>query len=240
MQTLDNTLAKTHLLRDNNHRGKLIYIMMWMLIPLTLLGILSDYQEYRLISKAMDGAFISTAEAAANDNRQMIVGLLMLGFNVALIVSFIQWFRRAYYNAHALQIPFLSYNEGRAAGSWFIPFANLYQPYKIATEIWDGFHYALEKWIPGHLTPGRAFIVIWWLLFIVTNFIGNLVSRFYIGSDTIGELHTASLFNMYSGIIGITAIIAVLYYIRKMRHLEKQLQQAASEQANHPLPWVAE
>lgn len=238
MQSLDQHLGSTTPLRDNTARGKTIYLLMMILLPLTLLSILSDYQEFRLIERAMQGEFVSDAEATSNDLRQAAIGFLLLGFNITLIVTFIQWFRRAYYNAHALKIPFLTFNEGRAAGGWFIPFANLYQPYKIATEIWDGYHYALERWLPGHQTPGRTFIIAWWTIYLITNIIANVASRWYVQSDTLQQMYDASLFSIISSSLGLTSIIAVLIYIRKMRQLETQLITTASEQQNNLYPWV--
>lgn len=238
MEVLDRPFSHAASFRDNTARAKTVYWMMLLLIPLTLVSLLSSYQEYRLLDRAMNGILPSDAEATANDLRQAVIGIILLGYSIALIVTFILWFRRAYYNAHALQIPFLSYNEGRAAGGWFIPFANLYQPYKIATEIWDGFHYAMEKLIPGHQTPGRTFILVWWLVYIFTNTIENVITRIYIGADTIDELHSAAQINMYSGLISFTAIIAVLFYLRKMHTLEAELTTVISENGDKPLPWV--
>lgn len=65
-----------------------------------------------------------------------IIEALYLLFLIVSSITFIRWFRRAYWNL-SQYIGSLSYTDGWAAGSWFIPFAGMYIPYKMMRELFD-------------------------------------------------------------------------------------------------------
>ena len=117
-----------------------------------------------------------------------IINLAVLGLYVAAIVLFIMWFRRGYTNLHRLRYPGLSSSESAAAWWWFIPLLNLYQPYKIAEEMYKVYVYLAYK-VTGSTDypPVNQLVLRWWLWFLGTTVgVGLLSAMSAIVLDLIG------------------------------------------------------
>ena len=85
--------------------------------------------QYNLIDRIAHGGEYTMEEADLNDLREMVIGILYVIAYIVSAVTFIQWFRRAYYNLHLL-VPRLNREEGWAAGSWFVPSWTCFGPTK--------------------------------------------------------------------------------------------------------------
>ena len=72
-------------------------------------------------------------------------------------------------------------------GGWFVPVANLWVPYQVVSDIW-------QASTPRRPAPGRL-IIAWWVLFVATGIIGQVLNRFYLANDITeqGSLNTAYL-----------------------------------------------
>lgn len=70
--------------------------------------------QYNLIDRIAHGGEYTMEEADLNDLREMVIGILYVIAYIVSAVTFIQWFRRAYYNLHLL-VPRLNREEGWAA-----------------------------------------------------------------------------------------------------------------------------
>src|SRR5690554_1359559 len=112
-------------LRPNETRAKTAMILIWIVLGLDVISAISSYFQAKLLRIAAMGEFISQEMANANDVRESIIGIVYLIVYVISGVTFIMWFRRAYYNLHQRDSN-LSYGEAWAAGSWFIPILNLF------------------------------------------------------------------------------------------------------------------
>lgn len=63
-----------------------------------ILNIISSYLQYELLLDMKNGSLITEAEMTSNDLREGALGLLSLALQITSVVTFIIWFRRAYYN----------------------------------------------------------------------------------------------------------------------------------------------
>lgn len=101
-------------------------------------------------------------------------GLSLIQFlcYIITIVVFLIWLYRATANLTPLKAEVNEYSPGWAVGWWFIPFANLIKPFQVVREVWCE---SDPETIPGetfslagpHSAP--AFMVAWWVLWIVSN-----------------------------------------------------------------------
>ena len=67
-----------------------------------------------------------------------LVSLLEFIIYITTVVFFLMWLHRAYKNLRALNpANRLDHSPGLAVGSFFIPFANLYFPYRVVKEVWQ-------------------------------------------------------------------------------------------------------
>ena len=114
-------------LKPNGQRAKTAITMIWVVLILEIISLISGYLQYDLLQILANGGDVSMEAADSNDLREQAISIVYLITFVISGVTFIQWFRRAYFNLHS-KVNHLSHTEGWAAGSWFVPIINLYRP----------------------------------------------------------------------------------------------------------------
>lgn len=97
-------------LKPNEKRAKNAIILIWIMLAFDIISFISGYFQYNLLQSAANGVEISIETANANDLREQIIGITNLIVFFISAITFILWFRRAYYNLH-LKLSFLSYRE---------------------------------------------------------------------------------------------------------------------------------
>src|ERR1700740_216818 len=85
-------------LRPNAQRAKLAIIFIWIVLGTEMLGLISEVMSYGLLQSIANGEINTEQEIALNDMREAVISLLYTGMYIGSIITFIQWFRRAYYN----------------------------------------------------------------------------------------------------------------------------------------------
>lgn len=139
---------------------------------------------------------------------------------VVTIVLSARWIYRASRNAHA-RVPTLSVRPPWAVGWFFIPLANLWMPFKSMIETWKVSH-AAEGWrslaTPGHLIG-------WWICWVASNVIGNFTFRLGWSAGDVGQLNTATIWEMFSTLLHLAA--ALLF-----RRIVLEVTAAQSERLN--------
>lgn len=210
------------ILRPNKQRAKNAITLIYLVLAFGVVSIISSYVQYELIEVAKTSG-ISSETADANDLRERIIAICRLIVYLISGVTFIQWFRRAYYNLH-LRAEELSYTEGWAAGSWFVPFINLARPYKIMKELYHETHVLIEKKglkIPVNFSVNH--IGWWWALWIVNNFYGQFLYRLTNDAKTIDQIANATIGSIIGEIIGIPLALITIKLIKDYSILERQL-----------------
>lgn len=214
-------------LKPNGQRAKNAIALLWIVLVLDVISLASGYLQYDLIQTVASGGEITDETAHANDLREQIIGVTYL---IALIVSgvtFIQWFRRAYYNLH-LKVNTLSYAEGWAAGAWFVPILNLFRPYQIMSELYKETKILLaQKGVRMGDKISVSLLGFWWTLWILNNIIGQIVWR--VPTDTIGELSFATIASMAANIVGIPLALIAIKIVKDYSDVEPYLDELRDE-----------
>jgi hypothetical protein len=212
------------MVRDNSQRAKNVILIFWIFFGLTIIFIGSSFLERNLLLRAADGN-ITPDEANSNDLRQRIIGISELLLHIVLIVYFIMWFRRAYFNLHSLGF-YLRYTEGWAAGAWFVPFMNLYAPFKIMREIWDNTQMRAQQGSEDIVLKPSTLLGVWWFLWIVTNIAGNIYSRLELqGEHTISDLISLNTTSIVLNVIDLANVFLIITIIQRVSVFEEQLKQ---------------
>jgi hypothetical protein len=212
------------MVRDNSQRAKNVILIFWIFFGLTIIFIGSSFLERNLLLRATDGN-ITPDEANSNDLRQRIIGISELLLHIVLIVYFIMWFRRAYFNLHSLGF-YLRYTEGWAAGAWFVPFMNLYAPFKIMREIWDNTQMRAQQGSEDIVLKPSTLVGVWWFLWIVTNIAGNIYSRLELqGEHTISDLISLNTTSIVLNVIDLANVFLIITIIQRVSVFEEQLKQ---------------
>jgi hypothetical protein len=217
-------------LRPNSQRAKNAITLIWIVLVLQIASLISGFFQYDLLQIVANGGEISNETAIANDTREQTIGMIYFIAYIISAITFIQWFRRAYFNLH-LRVNHLSQTEGSAAGSWFIPFANLYRPYQIMKELYQETKELLTKnEIRLNQNFSTKFLGIWWTLWIISNVIGNLVFRNSMKAETINELIRSTVAGMILNVIGIPLALITIKIIKDYSNVEPLLNEISDEQ----------
>ncbi|MFY7739405.1 MAG: DUF4328 domain-containing protein [Flavobacterium sp.] len=203
-------------LRQNESRSKLAIRLIIVVMIIDLFSLFSNVLEYQLLSSD----FISPESADSNDRRQQVIAILHMVAIIISAVTFIQWFRRAYFNLGKRINP-LNHAENWAALGWFVPFISLYRPYQIAEELFRNTEeYLIRNSSNFKETISHSKIGIWWTFWIISNIIGNIAFRISLNADTIDSLETANIFACLSDITSIPAGIFAILMIKEYSKME--------------------
>lgn len=95
-------------LRPNEQRSKNAIVLIWIVFGLQILMLISHYLQYNLLQKAANGMEVSSQSVLINSIREITFSVLYLIAYIISGITFIQWFRRAYFNLHIKRsTPFL-------------------------------------------------------------------------------------------------------------------------------------
>lgn len=201
-------------LKPNEKRAKNAIALIWIMLVMEIVKVLSGYLQYDLLVGADSENGISMEAANANDLRQMIVNIIYLIAYIISIVTFILWFRRAYYNLH-VKNDNLNHTEGWAAGGWFVPIMSLYVPYQIMKELYEETKELLyKKGIDLSESLSTTYVGWWWGAWILNNVIAQIIFRTSKDEQTVEGLANATLVEIGSSAFGIVLALITVKVIK--------------------------
>lgn len=200
---------KINAIKPNTKRAKLAQLFIWLVMVLDIASIFSSFLQYNLLKAIQNNETVSNQMIDANDTRQQLIGVLYTIVFIVSAVTFIQWFRRAYYNLNIRTS--CNHPEGWAAGSWFVPIISLYRPYQIMTEMWEKTTNLIQSKTTTLKESNTILIGVWWTLWIISNYIGKYALKKAFNSETIEHFLSSTIGDITISIIGIPlAIVTVL------------------------------
>lgn len=215
-------------LRPNGQRAKIAILFIWICTGLEVISLVSGYFQYQLLQGVNNGGELSPATASANDTREQIIAFALLAASIVSIVTFIQWFRRAYFNLHQ-RIDGLAYSEGWAAGSWFVPVISLFRPYQIMKELYfQTKHYLLNRGFDVYRFTFTA-LGWWWTLWIISTILGQFMFRYSLNAETLDQLITTTVAGMAGNLVAIPLGLITVKIIRDYAAMEPMLDELILE-----------
>lgn len=208
-------------IKPNDQRARIAIIFFIITAMLEAGSFLGDFVEYGYMEKFSAGIAISDEKIELLEILQLVFGIAYILIFILVIIMFIRWFRRAYYNL-ALFVPTES-TDGWAAGAWFVPFYNLYKPKQIMMELYNKTNRILKLDNPKYQRRETDIVGIWWLLWIVSNIGTNVSTRRYLRAETAEEFMNSLLISMPMSILSIIAAILLIFIIKKYAFMEQLL-----------------
>jgi small neutral amino acid transporter SnatA (MarC family) len=129
--------------------------------------VVSCAMQLQLISRAP----FSLAEAHANDQRQQILVRAGLAVFVVVLVAYLVWFYQSKRRSIELGASKVEYSPGLSVGCHFIPFGNLFMPFKAMSELWRASVNPTE-WNTQRLSP---IVGLWWASWLINGVFGYVV-----------------------------------------------------------------
>lgn len=208
--------------------------MVWIVLAMEVISLFSNYFQYDLLNQVSDGNPLLMDDANANDSRVQLIAVLYLMVFIVSGITFIMWFRRAYFNLHN-RVDFLEYSEGWAAGSWFVPIMSLFRPFKIMKEIYQVLLRILHK-KEIKTNVSTQFLGWWWFLWVVNGVIGQMSFRLSMHAETLNELIKSTTIEMIGNVLGIPLAILTVKVIKDASILETEVDLAPEVIAVQEIP----
>jgi hypothetical protein len=202
---INHSVKEYHYSKDPSSLTKFLKTMLWVSLGISIISLLSDFMQMNLLSS---GTF-SQAAAESNDSRQQIMGILYLVAFIVTGISFLKWIHLANSNCHGFGAQGMEFTPGWSIGYYFIPFINLYKPYRAMKEIWkvstNPANWQNER--------GSSLLGWWWALWLISNFLGQAAFRMSMRADTISSLQASTTISIISRIIDIPLYIVAVSLI---------------------------
>jgi len=163
----------------------------------------------------------------------VIVGVLYKLLLLGSIITFIMWFRRAYYNLH-LRVPNLKYKEGWAAGGWFIPIVCLDMPFQIMKEL-----YTVTKGLLQHRKGFSAswlstrLLTYWWTLWLGYWILERIAKKWMVKA-TVDEIIPLSIFYFIVYTVGVLSAFVTIKVINNYSKAEQLLTKDEADDEFEP------
>ncbi len=208
---------------DNSKRAKNLITVFWIIVGLTILGLVPGFLELQLLNKLKVGEYVSDQEINISDITQGIFGLVQSVTYIVSIVFFLNWFRRAYGNLHRVKVS-PKYQESMALWTWFIPIISLFRPVQIMNEIWTQTQQKIVRLDSSYVVKqGGLKIGLWWTLFIISNFVGNYILKSVFRDETIEDLIQGSQALLVSDVMQIPEALLVIFIVKELSSMESKL-----------------
>jgi len=217
-------------LKPNGQRAKNAITLIWIVLAVEIISLISGYFQYDLLQTVANGGEILTETATANDTREQMIGIIYLIVYVISAVTFIQWFRRAYFNLHQ-KVAYLAHTEGWAAGGWFVPIVSLYRPFQIMKELYqETKELLIKKGINVNSNFTTSSLGWWWTLWIINTIIGQFVFRYSMKAESIDEVTISTVASVIGNIAGIPLALITVKVIKDYSIVEPLLIEIKDEE----------
>ena len=156
------------------------------------------------------------------------VGLAYIGFFLLLLVSVIvvgMWIHRAHANLAEGGVDGLEFTPGWAVGWYFIPFANLVQPFKAMRELWNASQGERDRFD----APAPSEVKWWWRCWISGNILSSLGDRIIqIGEGDPGSVTAGTTL----GAVGTALMVVAAMLLAKVIHGVTRAQRGGTTAAS--------
>lgn len=212
-------------------------------LVISLVGIFSGLLQLGLLEQAENGD-ISEAQAAANDARQQMIGIVQVVLYLATAVAFLAWFHRVHKSLSHLGGREFKYSPGWAIGGFFIPFLNLVRPLQVMREAWHGSDPAGLERDMGSSGPSLrnalgtpALLGWWWAFFLVSGFLGNTVMRMsFTENPTLGQLRALTSLMIISDLWDVPLALLAIGLVSRITSWQPQRLDRLQELRSTALP----
>lgn len=202
----------------NNQNAKYAIAMIWVIIILNILSLIIEVPLFLLGENILSTDNIDQNIILVVDSISSYTTLLTLAASIISIITFIRWFKQAYYNIE-LRVGKLKYNNIWTIASWFIPIVNLFIPYEMMKDLYT----KTDQYLLCHsMEPYTErlktnYVNGWWTLWIIFLIINYWSMKIQWSSITIETLSNSnnllSIINTILLIVlGMTTIIVIEDY----------------------------
>ncbi|MFD4758794.1 DUF4328 domain-containing protein [Streptomyces sp. NPDC058439] len=213
-------VAPQQYLRSPAGLAKAVVVLLMAVAVADLLAMAAGLNIRRVLGNGPESDFATydDAEATLADNLYGSASVLQGVMTLATGIVFILWFRRLRMNAEVFDPSVQPMSPGWSIGAWFIPFANLVLPRRIAGGIWT----ASAQTNPDgswRTVPATA-MNLWWGAWVCSLAFSWVTSRQYMRAEKTQEFIDAAGLVMASDALDIVAAVFAILFVRKLTRMQ--------------------
>jgi hypothetical protein len=174
------------------------------------LGMIHSLLGSWLLDRMLEGS-VTTESAEAYDTQTLVYGLVWLAIYIPTVIAFLAWLSRSVANAPALGAGIPPSSPRAAIVWWFVPFANLVKPYQIVKDLYE------RLALLGDPRGKTRLVLAWWLLYLLSNLVGNVGSGLYGRSDDLEGLRTAFFVLAFGHLLSTIAAVFAILVVRAIQ-----------------------
>lgn len=212
--------------------GKAVCVLLGAAAAADVVSIAAGINARQVFAEGSADDFLRYDEAAM-DRAEMLYRFSgspqMLTF-LATAVVFLVWFRRVRLNAEVFDAYAQPMRPGWAIGAWFVPFANFFLPYRVASGIWTASTPA------GRPLASRALLNAWWAGLIGSRLFVVWAERRYTAAEEVDEVLDAFGLVVAADVLDVAAAVLAILFVRRLTAMQGE---RAAERAAPVAPMPA-
>lgn len=172
--------------------------------------------DLRLLQRIAANEFVSQEEVDQCDLRSEALQLATFATFWLSGIAFIVWFHRANSNLRVLGLARVEYSAGWTIGGWFIPIGNLFIPYNIMAEIWNGSAPENAASRYAKAAPGLVWVRCWWAGWLLMNLASSITTKVWAVSNDLQAAIEARWGSLVSNLIAVLAAALAIQVVRRV------------------------
>lgn len=215
------------ILRPIEKRENAVVVLLWILLLADSLSLIPSYGLLNTL-KEIETAGPSFNITDAQNALYLNITVLALKFllNIGVIIAFLMWMRRAYYNI-STRVQ-MEDSDGWAVGYWFIPILNFFKPYRMMKEMFtktsDYLERNLESFRPFEF---KAMLRWWWVLWILVSLISNISTR--LTGDSIRGIEIAFQLDCVTTVLSVPLTFLAVRVVRRYSDMAYDMNRVTAD-----------
>lgn len=207
----------------NIERAQFLFKAFYAIILVTIVNIVGELFYLNYLTTYFDKIDLDTYSNI--EIFLSIISIIFLIVYTSSVIFFLKWFRRSYGNLHRLEFLKVKYQEKMTLWAWIMPLICLWRPCNIMNEIDFKTQMAILKLNPNFGVKRNQFLIqSWWVLYIVSNFLGRYFIKHMFDEDqTVEGIIQYTQISIASDIIMIVEAILVICIVKKISQNEEIL-----------------
>lgn len=193
--------------------SKSVVLWLWIDLALSVLGVPASLLVIGEIASV--GRSLPSNTPMPSD---LPVGLLGLAQVAAYVVAgflVLKWIYRTNRNAHSVASG-LTTPPNWAVIWFFVPIAFLWKPFQAFRETWQA-SVGARDW---RVVKPPKILGWWWAMFLLSNFLGQIVFRITISAQTLDGMAVASGFDVAAGLLAIPLDLVFIRIVRDLTRMQ--------------------
>jgi hypothetical protein len=206
--------------RNPTNLTRWLILFLCILVVVNAMATVSGVMQYQLLTDSVLAVRSSTpavkTAVEANDERELIVGLLQLSVFLATYFLLLRWVFRANHNARQLGATGMRFTPGWCVGWFFVPGLNLWKPYQAMKEIWK----ASKNPANWEAQCGNPILGCWWFFWICSGLFGLSSFNLRMRAGGLDALATATAGQIVSDILSIPQLLITIVLVSRIREMQ--------------------